>query len=106
MNYSIFPRESTINITDPSKTRRRSICNFFSRQDAVEMTSPAPNKKVVKPSETVVSLTDEKKVTSPPAQAKSKRATSFIKKKTPPLKRGYSDNSKLKMNRSLGRVEL
>jgi hypothetical protein len=71
------------------------------------MTSPAPNKKIVIPSETVLSLTDEKKVTSPPtSQPKTKRATSFKKKKTPPLKRGYSDNSKLKMNRSLGMFKL
>jgi hypothetical protein len=88
-----------------ARTRRRSIYNFFLRhQDAVDdhNTSPSVHKKVMKPSETIFSLKGETP-TSPPQ--KSKRATSFIKKK-PRLERGLSDQSVLRLNRNatLGEV--
>lgn len=86
---------------DSSKTRRKSIYNFFLRhQDAVddEKTSPSVHKKVMKPSETIFSLKSNETPTSPPA--KSKRATSFIKKK-PRLERGLSDQSVLRLNRNV-----
>ncbi|CRK95854.1 CLUMA_CG009301, isoform A [Clunio marinus] len=87
---------------DQSKSRRKSIYNFFLRhQDAVDdhMTSPSVHKKVIKPSETVLSLKSSEKPTSPPT-TKSKRATSFIKKK-PRLERGLSDQSVLRLNRNV-----
>lgn len=92
---------------DSSKTRRKSIYNFFLRhQDAVDdhMTSPSVHKKVmkptgeVKPSETIFSMKPGESPTSPPT--KSKRATSFIKKK-PRLERGLSDQSVLRLNRNV-----
>lgn len=94
---------------DPSRTRRKSIYNFFLRhQDAVDdhMTSPSVHKRQVKPkedspakpSETVFAKTSETP-TSPP-QKTSKRATSFIKKK-PRLERGLSDQSVLRLNRNV-----
>lgn len=82
-----------------SRTRRKSIYSFFLRhQDAVDdhNTSPSVHKKVMKPSETIFSLKGETP-TSPPQ--KSKRATSFIKKK-PRLERGLSDQSVLRLNRN------
>lgn len=87
---------------DSSKTRRKSIYNFFLRhQDAVDdhMTSPSVHKKVMKPSETVLSMKPSEAPTSPP-QKPSKRATSFIKKK-PRLERGLSDQSVLRLNRNV-----
>ncbi|XP_070490836.1 sodium channel protein 60E-like isoform X2 [Chironomus tepperi] len=79
--------------------RRKSIYNFFlGRQDAVDdhLTSPSVHKKVNKPNE--AALPDSKEsLTSPPT--KSKRATSFIKKK-PRLERGLSDHSVLRLNRN------
>lgn len=91
---------------DPSKTRRKSIYSFFLRhQDAVDdhMTSPSVHKKVMQPTETVFSVKSGESPTSPPT--KSKRATSFIKKK-PRLERGLSDQSvlRLKSNVHLGEL--
>ena len=73
------------------------------------MASPAVHKKIIKPSETIFSLnTNVDKnapppatVTSPPPAIKSKRATSFVKKKKPPLERGFSAQSALKLNRNI-----
>lgn len=92
------------------RTRRRSIYNFFLKhQDAMDDASASPSvqKKNMKPSETVFSLNNEKTektVTSPPSQTKSKRATSFVRKK-PPLERGLSDNSKLRLNKNVNMGE-
>lgn len=107
-NISILFRDLNAPI-DPSKTRRKSIYNFFLRhQDAVDdhMTSPSVHKRQVKPkedspakpSETVFVKTSDTP-TSPP-QKSSKRATSFIKKK-PRLERGLSDQSVLRLNRNV-----
>lgn len=96
-----FPCRDLSAHPDSSKTRRKSIYNFFLRhQDAVDdhMTSPSVHKKVMKPSETIFSLKSSETPTSPPA--KSKRATSFIKKK-PRLERGLSDQSVLRLNRNV-----
>jgi len=74
------------------------------------MTSPSVHKKQMKPneqspSETVFSAKQGDTPTSPPQ--KSKRATSFIKKK-PRLERGLSDQSvlRLKSNVHLGKVAI
>lgn len=93
----------------PDRTRRKSIYNFFLRhQDAVDdhMTSPSVHKKQmnkekeqIKPSETVFSLNKSGETPTSPPQ-KSKRATSFIKKK-PRLERGLSDQSVLRLNRNV-----
>lgn len=89
--------------SDP-RTRRKSIYSFFlGRQDAVELTtpntSPSVHKKNMKPSETIFSLNTEGAQTAPTPPTKSKRATSFIKKK-PPLERGLSAQSALRLNRN------
>lgn len=84
-----------------NRTRRKSIYSFFLRhQDAVDdhMTSPSVHKKVVKPSESQVFTTKSGETPTSPPQ-KSKRATSFIKKK-PKLERGLSDQSVLRLNRN------
>lgn len=63
------------------------------------MTSPSVHKKVVKPDDSAVfSVKPKESPTSPPT--KSKRATSFIKKK-PRLERGLSDQSVLRLNRNV-----
>lgn len=87
--------------------RRKSIYNFFLRhQDAVDqehLASPSVHRKVVNsPNEPTTSKLNESP-TSPPT--KSKRATSFIKKK-PRLERGLSDQSVLRLNRNVNLGEL
>lgn len=87
---------------DCSRTRRKSIYNFFlGRQDAMDdhMTSPSVHKKIIKPNEATLPnpSTPSETLTSPPS--KHKRASSFIKKK-PRLERGLSDHSVLRLNKS------
>lgn len=88
---------------ESSRTRRKSIYNFFlGRQDAVDdhMTSPSVHKKVIKPNEAPLPNTSTSEtLTSPPSKDKHKRASSFIKKK-PRLERGLSDHSVLRLNKS------
>lgn len=87
--------------------RRKSIYNFFLRhQDAMDdaLASPSVQKKPIKPSEPSVSptpsmMTSDKVTSSPVPVMKSKRATSFVKKK-PPLERGFSAQSALRLNRN------
>jgi hypothetical protein len=75
------------------------------RQDAMDdhLQSPAVHKKQMKqndPEVAVVIPSSSETPTSPPqSQSKSKRATSFIKKK-PKLERGMSDQSVLKLNKN------
>lgn len=94
----------------PSRTssRRRSIYNFFLRhQDAMDdaLASPSVHKKPLKPVESVSptpssTVNNADRITSSPTPViKSKRATSFVKKK-PPLERGFSAQSALKFNRN------
>lgn len=85
--------------------RRRSFYSFFLRhQDAVDdcLTSPSVARKAVTPSGTLQSLStasvDDKPVVVH-ATPKSKRATSFIRKK-PPLERGLSAQSALRINKN------
>lgn len=85
--------------------RRRSFYNFFLRhQDAVDdcLTSPSVVRKGVSPSGTLQSMStasvDDKPVVVH-ATPKSKRATSFIRKK-PPLERGLSAQSALRINKN------
>lgn len=100
--------------TTPSKgPRRKSIYNFFLRhQDAMDdaLASPSvtPSKKPLKTVDSpatsaqaqVVSEKPKVSATTPtPVQKPSKRATSFVKKK-PPLERGFSAASALKLNRN------
>ncbi|XP_061500103.1 sodium channel protein 60E isoform X4 [Anopheles gambiae] len=93
--------------SDVKGQRRRSFYNFpffLRHQDAVEETStssPQPQKRPLKDSDTNLSLTTslEKVPVPPPATPKSKRATSFVKKK-PPLERGFSAQSALRLNRN------
>lgn len=106
MKYNLYRRDSNL---PPDRTRRKSIYNFFLRhQDAVDdqSTSPSAHKKQmnkekeqIKPSETVFSLNKSVETPTSPPQ-KSKRATSFIKKK-PRLERGLSDQSVLRLNRNV-----
>uniref|UniRef100_A0A182JYL6 Sodium channel protein n=1 Tax=Anopheles christyi TaxID=43041 RepID=A0A182JYL6_9DIPT len=92
---------------DVKGQRRRSFYNFpffLRHQDAVEETStssPQPQKRPLKDSDTNLSLTTslEKVPVLPPTTPKSKRATSFVKKK-PPLERGFSAQSALRLNRN------
>uniref|UniRef100_A0AAG5D3L0 Sodium channel protein n=1 Tax=Anopheles atroparvus TaxID=41427 RepID=A0AAG5D3L0_ANOAO len=88
--------------------RRKSFYNFpffLRHQDAVEETStssPQPVKRPLKGSETNLSLNaslEKVPPVPPPATPKSKRATSFVKKK-PPLERGFSAQSALRLNRN------
>ncbi|XP_052566743.1 sodium channel protein 60E isoform X4 [Culex pipiens pallens] len=88
--------------------RRRSFYNFpffLGRQDAVEESnnSPQPQKRPLKTSETDLSLPTSLDKTTPVASptppVKHKRATSFVKKK-PPLERGFSAQSALRLNRN------
>ncbi|XP_037037155.1 sodium channel protein 60E isoform X3 [Bradysia coprophila] len=90
--------------------RRRSFYSFFLRhQDAVDdcLTSPSVVRKAVTPSGTLQSLStasvDDKPVVVH-ATPKSKRATSFIRKK-PPLERGLSAQSALRINRNASVVD-
>ncbi|XP_065093737.1 sodium channel protein 60E isoform X3 [Ochlerotatus camptorhynchus] len=90
--------------------RRRSFYNFpffLRHQDAVEEStnSPQPQKRPLKTSETNLSLTASlDKAVTPVAPTtpimKPKRATSFVKKK-PPLERGFSAQSALRLNRNV-----
>ncbi|XP_052895021.1 sodium channel protein 60E isoform X3 [Anopheles moucheti] len=92
---------------DVKGQRRKSFYNFpffLRHQDAVEETStssPQPQKRPLKDSDTNLSLTAslEKVPVPPPTTPKSKRATSFVKKK-PPLERGFSAQSALRLNRN------
>lgn len=86
--------------------RRKSFYNFFLRhQDAVDdcLTSPSVNRKQISPSGTLQSLhgADDSRISSSILQStpKSKRATSFVRKK-PPLERGLSAQSALRINKN------
>lgn len=89
--------------------RRRSFYNFpffLRHQDAVEdpSNSPQPQKRPIESSETNLSLTASLDKAVPPVAPttpvmKHKRATSFVKKK-PPLERGFSAQSALRLNRN------
>lgn len=88
--------------TPSRNARRKSIYNFFLRhQDALDdaMASPSAAKKPIKPTEAVSPTPSEKPSPSPLPPVKSKRATSFVKKK-PPLERGFSAQSALRFNRN------
>ncbi|XP_058466071.1 sodium channel protein 60E isoform X1 [Malaya genurostris] len=92
--------------TSDGKGRRRSFYNFpffLRHQDAVEETSnsPQPQKRSIKGSDTNQSLNTslEKPVAPCTPTPKHKRATSFVKKK-PPLERGFSAQSALRLNRN------
>lgn len=99
--------EGDLSLPTPSKgARRKSICNFFLRhQDAMDdaMTSPSLMKKTLKSTEAISptpsTLINEKLTQMPQVTNKSKRATSFVKKK-PPLERGFSAQSALRLNRN------
>ncbi|XP_058123492.1 sodium channel protein 60E [Anopheles coustani] len=93
---------------DVKGQRRKSFYNFpffLRHQDAVEETStssPQPLKRPLKGSETNLSLNaslEQVPPVPPPTTPKSKRATSFVKKK-PPLERGFSAQSALRLNRN------
>ncbi|XP_055627097.1 sodium channel protein 60E isoform X2 [Toxorhynchites rutilus septentrionalis] len=96
-------------IPEGKSQRRRSFYNFpffLRHQDAVEDSnnSPQTQKKSIKTSETNLSLnTSLDKAVLPAASStptmKPKRATSFVKKK-PPLERGFSAQSALRLNRN------
>lgn len=89
--------------------RRKSFYNFFLRhQDAVDdcLTSPSVNRKQVSPSGTLQSLhggggddTAGRTTSMLQSTPKSKRATSFVRKK-PPLERGLSAQSALRINKN------
>lgn len=102
--------------------RRKSFYNFpffLRHQDAMDdaMTSPSASKRKMKSSETALSLhTAAAKPTTPATTPttttssttttavqtitpKTKRATSFVRKK-PPLERGFSAQSALRLNRN------
>ncbi|XP_055533096.1 sodium channel protein 60E isoform X2 [Wyeomyia smithii] len=94
--------------TPELKVRRRSFYNFFLRhQDAVEESNNTPQarKRSFKGSETNLSISApmDKSPQAPVAPTtptpKHKRATSFVKKK-PPLERGFSAQSALRLNRN------
>lgn len=73
--------------------RRKSFYNFFLRhQDAVDdsLTSPSVNRRLIPQT---LHIADEKPV------LKQKRATSFVRKK-PPLERGMSAQSALRINKN------
>lgn len=77
--------------------RRKSFYNFFLRhQDAVDdsIASPLVNRKLIPNAAQTLSISDEKQ--TPPKQ---KRATSFVRKK-PPLERGLSAQSALRINKN------
>lgn len=79
--------------------RRKSFYNFFLRhQDAVDdsLTSPSVGRKLIplNCSAQTLNLTDEKQ-----PLPKTKRATSFVRKK-PPLERGLSAQSALRINKN------
>jgi hypothetical protein len=111
-NQLFFYRETNLNIERKGSVRRKSFINFpffLRHQDALDdaHTSPSFHKKI-KPSETVLSLSQaaDKGVTTTTSTAtntpvtKSKRATSFVRKK-PPLERGLSAQSALRFNRNI-----
>lgn len=92
--------------------RRKSFYNFFLRhQDAVDdsIASPSVNRKAVSPnasaarSISAANSFDEKQQqqlqTAIPATTKTKRATSFVRKK-PPFERGLSAQSALRINKN------
>lgn len=85
--------------------RRKSFYNFFLRhQDAVDdcLTSPSVHRKPISPSGTLQSLCggeDNRASAILQSTPKSKRATSFVRKK-PPLERGLSAQSALRINKN------
>lgn len=91
--------------------RRKSFYNFFLRhQDAVDdsIASPLVNRKAVSPNASVARTSlsaansfDEKQQQqmTTPTTAKTKRATSFVRKK-PPFERGLSAQSALRINKN------
>lgn len=91
--------------TTPSQGgRRKSFYNFFLRhQDAMDdaMASPSVCKKTMKTVEAQAQIVNEKGpvVAAAAPFPKSKRATSFVKRK-PPLERGFSAQSALRLNRN------
>lgn len=100
-------REAHLEAAGARTPRRRSFYNFFLRhQDAVDeaIASPALLRKALTPSGTLQSLNnlplnDDDKPVVVHATPKSKRATSFIRKK-PPLERGLSAQSALRINKN------
>ncbi|XP_055858616.1 sodium channel protein 60E isoform X2 [Episyrphus balteatus] len=88
-------KRGSIFVEAPRANRRRSFYNFFLRhQDAVDdsLTSPSVHRKSITPT-----TTDEKTIIAPTPTRK--RATSFIRKK-PPLERGLSAQSALRVNKN------
>lgn len=92
--------------------RRKSFYNFFLRhQDAVDdsIASPLVNRKAVSPNASVARTLsaansfDEKQQQQlqmkTPITTKTKRATSFVRKK-PPFERGLSAQSALRINKN------
>lgn len=104
---SHFRREISLEAAGGRTPRRRSFYNFFLRhQDAVDevLASPSIIRKSVTPSGTMQSLNNmsaavEDKPLIVQTTPKSKRATSFIRKK-PPLERGLSAQSALRINKN------
>lgn len=88
--------------------RRKSFYNFFLRhQDAVDdsIASPSVNRKAVSPNASAARTIsaansfDEKQQLQTTAPTKTKRATSFVRKK-PPFERGLSAQSALRINKN------
>lgn len=101
-------RDSHADSAGAKTPRRRSFYNFFLRhQDAVDecVASPSVIRKAITPSGTLQSLNnlslndDDKPVVVQATPKPSKRATSFIRKK-PPLERGLSAQSALRINKN------
>ncbi|XP_065369010.1 sodium channel protein 60E [Calliphora vicina] len=114
-------KRGSIFVEAPRANRRRSFYNFFLRhQDAVDdsLTSPSVHRKSISPTTAAISSTTslattladnntttaslEKQNIQPPAVVATptrKRATSFIRKK-PPLERGLSAQSALRVNKN------
>ncbi|XP_036331768.1 sodium channel protein 60E [Rhagoletis pomonella] len=110
-------KRGSIFVEAPRANRRRSIYNFFLRhQDAVDdsLTSPSVHRKSISPTTTAISSTTTatERQTQPQSQSQlqqlptqiaptptRKRATSFIRKK-PPLERGLSAQSALRVNKN------
>ncbi|XP_059225604.1 sodium channel protein 60E isoform X7 [Stomoxys calcitrans] len=113
-------KRGSIFVEAPRANRRRSFYNFFLRhQDAVDdsLTSPSVHRKSVSPTTAAISsttslattLADNTTIASLDAKSSNlqqtvvtptrKRATSFIRKK-PPLERGLSAQSALRVNKN------
>lgn len=115
--FLLFPFQFSSSSDSGSRTpRRKSFYNFFLRhQDAVDdsIASPLVNRKAVSPNASAARTSlsaansfDEKQLLqqqqqqmTSPATAKTKRATSFVRKK-PPFERGLSAQSALRINKN------